>query len=519
MATILVIDDESSILHAFRRAFDDPEDTLLTASDGAEGLELVARCRPDVVVLDLNLPDMSGLDVFRRIRTIDARIPVIFITGHGTTETAIEAMKQGAFDYLLKPLDVARVRELVERAAEISRLMRIPAMVADEALAQGPADVLVGRSPAMQEVYKAIGRVAPQDLAVLILGESGTGKELVARAVYQHSRRAAGPFLAINCAAIPETLLESELFGHEKGAFTGADRRRIGKFEQCSGGTLFLDEIGDMTPLTQAKVLRVLQDGRFERVGGNETIRTDVRVIAATNRDLEQMVAAGEFRGDLYYRLGIVTITLPPLRERAEDLPLLVDHFLRRFSPELGKEVDRIAPEALEVLRRHPWPGNIRELQSVLKQALLRAQGPVLVADFLPASVRGEEEPAGSSRGPLRLGGVPRRSPPRGLAGPVRRVARGDGAVAPDARAPPHRGQSGAGGEAPGDHPRQPADQDPHARHPDRSVRLVGRRPAGSLADQVAPRLHAGLRTPPAGPSDSAQLVSMSSMMREPEVE
>lgn len=399
MATILVIDDEASILHAFRRAFNDPDDILLTAPDAAEGLEVFARRRPDVVVLDLNLPDMSGLDVFDRIRRLDARIPVIFITGQGTTETAIEAMKLGAFDYLLKPLDVGRVREQVERAAEISRLMRIPAVVADDAMAGAPADVLVGRSPAMQEVYKAIGLVAPQDLAVLILGESGTGKELVARAVYQHSRRAAGPFLAINCAAIPETLLESELFGHEKGAFTGADRKRIGKFEQCSGGTLFLDEIGDMTPLTQAKVLRVLQDGRFERVGGNETVRTDVRVIAATNRDLAQMVAAGEFRGDLYYRLGIVTITVPPLRERIEDLPLLVEHFLKRFSPEMGKDVYRIAPEALEVLGRHSWPGNIRELQSVLKQALLRTQGPVLVADFLPASVRGEEDPAGSMAG------------------------------------------------------------------------------------------------------------------------
>jgi two-component system nitrogen regulation response regulator GlnG len=402
MATILVIDDEPSILHAFRRAFADPDDTLLTASDGAEGLEAVSRARPDVVVLDLNLPDRSGMDVFLEIRRIDARIPVIFITGHGTTETAIEAMKQGAFDYLLKPLDVARVRDLVERAAEVSRLTRVPALVPDEApIRPGAADVLVGRSPAMQEVYKAIGLVAPQDLAVLILGESGTGKELVARAVYQHSRRASGPFLAINCAAIPEPLLESELFGHEKGAFTGADRRRIGKFEQCSGGTLFLDEIGDMTPLTQAKVLRVLQDGRIERVGGNETIQTDVRVIAATNRDLAQMVAAGEFRGDLYYRLGIVTIRLPPLRERLEDLPMLVEHFVRRFSPEMGKEVDRIAPDALEVLRRHPWPGNIRELQSVVKQALLRAQGPVLVADFLPASVRGGAEPEGSSTAPF----------------------------------------------------------------------------------------------------------------------
>src|SRR3954449_1916756 len=335
MATILVIDDESSILHAFRRAFADPEDTLQTASDGSEGLELVARCRPDVVVLDLNLPDMSGLDVFHRIRTIDARIPVIFITGHGTTETAIEAMKQGAFDYLLKPLDVPRVRELVERAAEISRLMRMPAMVADEALAQGPADVLVGRSPAMQEVYKAIGLVAPQDLAVLILGESGTGKELVARAIYQYSRRAKATFLAINCAAIPESLLESELFGHEKGAFTGADRKRIGKFEQCNGGTLFLDEIGDMSSLTQTKILRVLQGQEFERVGGNERIKADVRVIAATNRDLEQMVAEGTFRGDLYYRLNVYTIKLPTLRERGDDLQLLAEHFVKRFSQDL----------------------------------------------------------------------------------------------------------------------------------------------------------------------------------------
>src|SRR5690349_13536706 len=321
MAKILVIDDESSILHAFRRAFDDPEDTLLTAPNAEEGLALVAREEPDVVVLDLNLPDAHGLDVYRQVRTIDARIPVIFITGHGTTETAIEAMKQGAFDYLLKPLELAHVRDLVERAAEISRLGRVPALVQDEAAPAGaPADVLIGRSAAMQEVYKAIGRVAPQDLTVLVLGESGTGKELVARAIYQHSRRAAGPFLAVNCAAIPETLLESELFGHEKGAFTGADRRRIGKFEQCSGGTLFLDEIGDMTPLTQAKLLRVLQDGRFERVGGNETIRADVRVIAATNHDLAGEVAAGRFRQDLYYRLGVFSIHLPPLRERGDDL-------------------------------------------------------------------------------------------------------------------------------------------------------------------------------------------------------
>ena len=399
MAKILVIDDEPSILHAFRRAFNDPNDTLLTAPDAEEGLALVAREQPDVIVLDLNLPDASSLDAYRQVRGLDARIPVIFITGHGTTETAIEAMKQGAFDYLLKPLELDQVRDLVERAAEISRLGRVPAVVPDEAAAAGTkADVLIGRSPAMQEVYKAIGRVAPQDLAVLILGESGTGKELVARAIYQHSRRASGSFLAVNCAAIPETLLESELFGHEKGAFTGADRRRIGKFEQCSGGTLFLDEIGDMTPLTQAKLLRVLQDGRFERVGGNETIWADVRIIAATNRDLTQMAAAGEFREDLYYRLGVVTITLPPLRDRIKDVPLLIDHFLKRFSPEMGKEVAQIAPDALESLLRYPWPGNLRELQSVLRQALLRAQGSVLLADFLSPMVRGEAPPEAGPR-------------------------------------------------------------------------------------------------------------------------
>jgi nitrogen regulation protein NR(I) len=388
VADVLIIDDEPFILHAFRKAFEDTEFTPRTASDGAEGLELFARHRPHAVILDINLPDQSGLDVFARLRQIDARVPVIFITGHGTTETAIEAMKQGAFDYLLKPLELDQLRELVDRAAEISRLSRTPAVVADEAPAPGTADVLVGRSPGMQEVYKAIGRVAPRDLAVLILGESGTGKELVARAIYQHGARASGPFLAVNCAAIPETLLESELFGHEKGAFTGADRKRIGKFEQCTGGTLFLDEIGDMTPLTQSKLLRVLQDGQFERVGGNETIRTDVRIIAATNRDLPRMAAAGEFREDLYYRLSVVTIAIPPLRERADDLPLLVEHFLARFSPELDKEVSRASPEAMEALRRYPWPGNLRELQSVLKQALLRAQGPVLLAEFLPESLR-----------------------------------------------------------------------------------------------------------------------------------
>jgi two-component system nitrogen regulation response regulator GlnG len=390
MSSLLVVDDEASILHAFRRAFSRPEVTVLTAATGKEAMQVVAEHRPDVVVLDINLPDTSGIDVYRQIRESDARTPVIFITGHGTTESAIEAMKQGAFDYLFKPLELSQLEQVVEHAFEVSRLMRVPAVIESEPSPPN-ADLLIGRSPKMQEVYKAIGRVAPQDVTVLILGETGTGKELVARAIYHHSRRSKGPFQAVNCAAIPESLLESELFGHEKGAFTGADRRRIGKFEQCAGGTLFLDEIGDMTPLTQAKILRVLQDQRFERLGGSETIQTDVRLIAATNRPLERMIAEERFRSDLFYRLSGFTIDLPPLRERGNDLVLLVEYFLARFAEQLGKPVQQITPEALEILQNYSWPGNVRELQSTIKQAMLRATAPILMMQDLPAALQRSE--------------------------------------------------------------------------------------------------------------------------------
>jgi two-component system nitrogen regulation response regulator GlnG len=397
MPVLLVIDDEPAILHAFRRAFREPEVTLLTASSAGDGLAMVTERQPDVVILDIHLPDLSGMETFQRIHRLDARIPVVLITGYGTTDTAIEAMKLGAYDYLLKPLELPQIRELVVRAFEMRRLMHVPALLAEEEPVPATADVLIGRCPAMQAVYKAIGRVASQDVTVLLLGESGTGKELVARALYQHSGRAAGPFLAINCAAIPETLLESELFGHERGAFTGAERTRIGKFEQCAGGTLFLDEVGAMTPLTQTKLLRLIQERQFERVGGNETIRTDVRLIAATNSDLEDLAARGLFRRDLYYRLSVFTIKLPPLRERNGDLPLLVDHFVRRFNRELGKDVQYVPPETLRLAEQYPWPGNVRELQSVLKQALLLATGPVLAPDFLPTSLRQVRDSDGTS--------------------------------------------------------------------------------------------------------------------------
>ena len=394
MSRILVIDDDRSVRHLIAKAFEDSDVEVVPAATADEGMQLLEKAQSDVVLLDILLPEISGLDLFERIRTVDPKLPVIFITSLSSSDTAIKAMTMGAFDYLLKPLDLARIRDLVRQAIEIRRLMSIPVdMPGAKSRTNGEAtanrsDTLVGNSPQMQEVYKAIGRVAPQDVTVLIRGESGTGKELVARALYQHSPRVKGQFLAVNCAAIPDALLESELFGHEKGAFTGADQRRIGKFEQCSGGTLFLDEIGDMSPLVQSKVLRALQSQQFERVGGNQTITTDVRVIAATNRDLEKMVEEGEFRSDLYYRLSGFTIQLAPLRERPEDLAPLLENYVSMFSKELSKDVHGLSPEALEVLLNYSWPGNVRELQNVLKQTLLRSAGNVIIPDFIPDRVR-----------------------------------------------------------------------------------------------------------------------------------
>ena len=384
MRTLLVIDDEESVRYSFRRIFSAEGTSVLTAASAAEGLALLAEHAPDVVVLDLQLPDRGGLDVFADLRARDHKRPVIFITAHGTTETAIEAMKRGAFDYLIKPLDLERLSQVLERAFEAARLMSVPALLPTEE----PGDRIVGRSPVMQEMCKRLGRVAPQDVNVLITGESGTGKELVARALYQHSKRSAEPFLAINCAAIPEALLESELFGHEPGAFTGAVRRHVGKFEQVRGGTLFLDEVGDMAPPLQAKLLRVLQEQRFERVGGQETIQVNVRVLAATNQDLPKLIGEGRFRKDLYYRLNTVTIDVPPLRERLQDVAELAHYFLFRFNAELGLDLRGFAPEVLELFQGYSWPGNVRELQGVIKQAMLDSSGPLLLPEFLPDSLR-----------------------------------------------------------------------------------------------------------------------------------
>ncbi len=403
MAHILLIDDDPEVIKVqLQAAFAAPEHRLEVARSGADGIERVRLDPPDVILLDLRLPDGSGLEVHQAIRALDARIPIIFVTVSKTADSAIDAMKQGAFDYLQKPLSPSELRQVVGEALEVAKRMR-SRVVLNEPAAGDDEGAMFGSSRPMLEIYKAIGRVAAQDVTVLITGESGTGKELVARAIYQHSSRAKAPFFALNCAAIPENLLESELFGHEKGAFTGADRRRIGRFEQCNGGTILLDEIGDMPLALQAKILRVLQEHTFERIGGSETIRADVRIIAATHRDLGQRANEEKFRSDLYYRLGVFTIHLPALRDRGEDLPGLVRYFVRRFGRELGREVRDIAPEAMDLLQQYRWPGNVRELQSVLKQALLHASGNLLLPAFLPdRRWKGDpNEPAAAAVGTL----------------------------------------------------------------------------------------------------------------------
>src|SRR5215510_228408 len=318
MHKLLLIDDETDVQYSFRRIFDSPELALTTASSGEEALELVPKLKPDLVMMDIRMGGMNGLETLRRLRQIDAKLPVIMMTAYGTTQTAIEAMKLGAYDYLLKPFDVPKLKQIVFEALQAARAMR--QVVSYQPLLQSEDYDLgiVGRCQAMQNVFKLIGQLSASDATALITGESGTGKELVARAIYSHSSRASQPFLAINCAAIPENLLESELFGHEKGAFTGATNQRIGKFEQGHHGTIFLDEIGDMTLATQTKILRVLQSGTFERVGGNQPIKVDVRVIAATNRPLEQAVANKQFREDLFYRLNVVRIEIPSLSARRD---------------------------------------------------------------------------------------------------------------------------------------------------------------------------------------------------------
>src|SRR5215831_15365884 len=375
MSKLLLIDDEADVQYSFQRIFDSPEIELTTASSGEEGLRLIPKLKPDLVIMDIRMGGITGLETLRRIRQMDSKLLVILMTAYGTTQTTIEAMKLGAYDYVVKPFDIQKLKETMTGALKPARDMK-QVVSYQPLLEQEDYELgIVGRSEAMQQVFKLIGQLAASEATALITGESGTGKELVARAIYHHGNRNQQPFLAVNCAAIPEQLLESELFGHERGAFTGATNQRIGKFEQCNKGTIFLDEIGDMTPATQTKILRVLQSGTFERVGGNQPIKVDVRVIAATNKPLEAAVAARQFREDLFYRLNVVRIQIPPLRDRREDIPLLVNCFLEKIAREQQRPPKSIATSVIRTLEKYHWPGNVRELENSIRRAYVMAKG------------------------------------------------------------------------------------------------------------------------------------------------
>ncbi len=397
MGTVLIVDDDAQLRNSFEKLLTLEGHAVRTAATGESGLESVRKSLPDLVIMDVRLPGMDGLQTFQAIHQIEPKLPVIIMTAFGTTDTAIEATKLGAFDYVLKPFDIPEMLSLIEKALEAGRFMRARVEI-DTIPDDFSAVALCGQSKAMQEVYKAIGRVASTDATVLIRGESGTGKELVARAIYHHSVRSEKPFLVINCVAIPETLLESELFGYEKGAFTGASTRKVGKIEQANRGTAFLDEIGDMPFSIQAKILRLLQERSIERLGGRSPIPVDVRVIAATNRDLEAALVEGRFREDLYYRLKVVTITLPPLRKRADDIPLLADYFLKKFAGEMRYDCPGLTEEAKSIMKNYFWPGNVRELANTVQKSLIFSRGAPISADEVSLAIRGDRGESDGTR-------------------------------------------------------------------------------------------------------------------------
>jgi nitrogen regulation protein NR(I) len=371
MNKILVVDDEKGVCHSFKKILGRRGYEVVTAEDGLEAIEKTEQENPALVIMDVTMPKMDGLETLQRLKSLHPDLTVIMMTAHSTSEKAISAMKYGAYDYLSKPFDNNQVISLIEKALKDNE-MTIPVTFAETADDKG--DKIIGKSPAMLDIFKKIGQVSESDVTVLLRGETGTGKDLIARAIYHHSKRVNKPFLPVNCSAIPENLLESELFGHEKGAFSGADIKRIGKFEQCTTGTMFLDEIGDMPLPLQAKWLRVLQDGCFQRVGGKELVKTDVRIIAATNTNLEQLVEQGTFREDLYWRLNVVSILVPPLRERKDDLANLINYFIQKYNRELSKSVKGVSPNLLKDFNEYHWPGNVRELQGVIHRGMVMCQ-------------------------------------------------------------------------------------------------------------------------------------------------
>jgi two-component system, NtrC family, nitrogen regulation response regulator NtrX len=393
---ILVIDDEAAIRDSLRMTLEYNGYDFIGAATGQEGLALAERETPDVVLLDIKMPGMDGMDVLTRLRAMNETLPVVMISGHGTTSTAVEAIKKGAIDFLDKPFDSTdRLLVTIENALERGRLRN------ENRSLKKAVEVrhqMIGESTGLQQVMVAIGRAAPTNATVLIVGESGVGKELVARTIHRNSQRSRERFVQVNCAAIPEELIESELFGHEKGSFTGATEKQVGKFEQADRGTIFLDEVGDMSAKTQAKVLRVLQEGEVERLGSARTNKVDVRVIAATNKNLEEEIEKGRFREDLYFRLAVIPIQVPPLRERPDDIPLLVRHYMEFFSRENNVRPKKISPSALEALQRYRWKGNIRELRNTVERLIIMTSGDTIDLPDLPEVVR---SPAGSAAAKL----------------------------------------------------------------------------------------------------------------------
>jgi two-component system nitrogen regulation response regulator NtrX len=384
---ILVIDDEAAIRDSLRMILEYEGYGFTGAASGQDGIALVQRDRPDLVLLDIKMPGMDGMDVLRRLRALDEGLPVVMISGHGTTSTAVEAIKSGALDFLDKPLSSERVIVTLQNALKQQELRQENRALK---LAMEAKYEIVGESQALRSVLESVKRAAPTNATVMLLGESGVGKELVARTIHRNSPRAGQRFIQVNCAAIPEELIESELFGHEKGSFTGATEKQVGKFEQADRGTIFLDEVADMSAKTQAKVLRVLQEQEVERLGSARTIKVDVRVVAATNKNLEEMIQRGEFREDLYFRLNVIPILVPPLRERRSDIPLLVQHFARRMSDEHNMKPKRFDPRAMEALQRYRWRGNIRELRNTVERVLIMTPGDVVRIEDLPQDVRGD---------------------------------------------------------------------------------------------------------------------------------
>ncbi|HTI99876.1 MAG TPA: sigma-54 dependent transcriptional regulator [Dongiaceae bacterium] len=391
---ILLIEDDASTATSLQKVLCAEGYTVDLVARGDAGLEQAQQQAYNVVITDLRLPGLGGLELVGKLHEAKPKQPIILMTAHGTTETAIEATKLGACDYLLKPFEADELLDLVASAVASSQLMSEPV---EMGAAESDRSAIIGNSRAMQAIYKEVGRVAATPASVLIRGATGTGKELIARAIYQHSDRADKPFIAVNCAAIPDALLESELFGHERGAFTGAQARRIGRFEQANGGTLFLDEIGDLNANTQGKLLRVLQERSIQRLGSEANIPVDVRVLAATHRDLETAIQENEFREDLFYRLSVVTITLPPLSQRTEDIPHLAKYFIRRYGRELGLAAPAVQPEAIALLQSQAWPGNVRELENVIRQALLQARPFAISVEHVQQVLAKKTRPAATA--------------------------------------------------------------------------------------------------------------------------